>query len=102
MKMKLTVLVVLATGLLTLARAGVESQVNDLIPRLAAAQEQERYAPQQELLALVANASRPGAETERLELATLLAAKAADAAVPQPARVWIVRQLEYIGGAEIA
>ena len=27
-------------------------------------------------------------------------AVAADAAVPQPARVWIVRQLEYMGGAE--
>jgi HEAT repeat protein len=100
MKNKVAVLFVLASGLMTLARAGVESQVNDLIPRLAAAKEQERYVPQQELQALVANASRPGAEKERLELATVLAAKAADAAVPQPARVWIVRQLEYIGGGE--
>ena len=46
------------------------------------------------------NAARPGAEAERAELAKVLAAKATDAAVPQPARVWVVRQLEYIGAAE--
>ena len=53
-----------------------------------------------ELQNLALNAARPGAEAERAELATILAAKAADAAVPQPARVWVVRQIEYIGAAE--
>ena len=82
------------------AFAGVEQSVNDLIPRLAATKVEDRYSAQMELQQLAANAARPGAEAERAELAKLLAAKATDAAVPQPARVWIVRQLEYISAAE--
>src|ERR1035437_8756604 len=82
------------------AFAGVEQSVNDLIPRLAAAKVEDRYSAQMELQQLASNASRPSAETERAELAKLLAAKATDPAVPQPARVWIVRQIEYIGAAE--
>src|ERR1019366_3811126 len=82
------------------AFAGVEQAINDLIPRLAAAKVEDRYSAQMELQQLASNASRPGAEAERAELAKLLAAKATDSAVPQPARVWIVRQIEYIGAAE--
>ena len=82
------------------AFAGVEQTVNDLLPKLADPNVRDRYSPQMELQNLALNASRPGAETERAELATILAAKAADTTVPQPARVWIVRQLEYIGAAE--
>lgn len=77
-----------------------EQAVNDLIPRLAAPRIEDRLAPQNELQAMASKASRPGAETERLALARILAAKAADGSVPQPARVWFVRQLEYIGAAE--
>ncbi len=87
-------------GLAQAASAGVEQTVNDLLPKLAAAKVEDRYAPQMELQALALNAARPGAEAERAELAKVLAAKATDPAVPQPARVWVVRQLEYIGGAE--
>jgi HEAT repeat protein len=82
------------------AFAGVEQTVNDLLPRLADPNVRDRYGAQMELQKLALNAARPGAEAERAELATVLAAKAADATVPQPACVWIVRQLEYIGGAE--
>jgi HEAT repeat protein len=82
------------------ALAGVEQTVSDLIPKLAAAKVEDRYASQMELQALALKAGRPGAESERSELAKVLAAKAADATVPQPARVWIVRQLEYIGARE--
>ena len=82
------------------AFAGVEQAINDLIPRLAAAKVEDRYSAQMELQQLAANAARPGAETERAELAKLLAAKATNPAMPQPARVWIVRQIEYIGAAE--
>jgi HEAT repeat protein len=53
-----------------------------------------------ELQQIAANASKPGADAARLELGRLLAGKAADATIPQPARVWIVRQLEYMGRAE--
>lgn len=80
--------------------AGVEQSVNDLIPTLAAAKVEDRYSAQMELQHLAANAARPGAEAERAELAKVLAAKAADPTVPQPARVWIVRQIEYIGAEE--
>jgi len=82
------------------AFAGVEQTVNDLLPRLAAGRVEDRYSAQMEFQQLAAHAARPGAEAERAELAKVLAAKAIDAAVPQPARVWIVRQLEYIGAAE--
>ena len=51
------------------AFAGVEQTVNDLIPKLAAEKVEDRYAPQMELQSLAANASRPGAEAERAELA---------------------------------
>src|ERR1017187_8614843 len=82
------------------AFAGVEQTVSELLPRLAAAKVEDRYGAQMELQQLAANAARPGAEAERTELAKVLAAKATDPAVPQPARVWIVRQIEYIGAAE--
>ena len=82
------------------AFAGAEQTVNDLLPRLAAAKVEDRYSAQMELQRLALNAARPGAEAERAELAGILAAKAVDSAVPQPARVWVVRQLEYIGAAE--
>ena len=82
------------------AFAGIEQSINDLLPRLVAAKVEDRYSAQMELQQLASNASRPGAEAERVELAKVLAAKATDPAVPQPARVWIVRQIEYIGAAE--
>ena len=82
------------------AFAGAEQTVNDLLPKIAAAKVEDRYSAQIELQNLALNAGRPGAEAERAELASILAAKATDAAVPQPARVWVVRQLEYVGAAE--
>lgn len=82
------------------AFAGAEQTVNDLLPKLAAARVEDRYRAQMELQNLALNAGRPGAEAERVELANILAAKATDSDVPQPARVWVVRQLEYIGAAE--
>ena len=82
------------------AFAGAEQTVTDLLPRLAAARVEDRYSAQIELQNLAVNAGRPGAEAERVELANILAAKATDSDVPQPARVWVARQLEYIGAAE--
>lgn len=82
--------------------AGVASaaSLDELIPRLADPVVTNRYAAQMELQALAADAAKPGNEAARLALSKQLAAKAADAAVPQPARVWIVRQLEHIGRGE--
>ena len=80
--------------------ATAEETINTLIPKLAAPNMPDRYAAQMELQQMAAAASKPGAGAARTDLGKLLAAKAADAAVPQPARVWIIRQLEYMGGAE--
>ncbi|HWH70998.1 MAG TPA: HEAT repeat domain-containing protein, partial [Candidatus Sulfotelmatobacter sp.] len=98
--MKTRIFVAFVCALSTLAFAGVEQSVNDLIPKLASQKVEDRYAAQMELQALAANASRPGAPAERAELAKILAAKTTETAVPQPARVWLVRQLEYIGASE--
>jgi len=100
MKLKALLATMFGCALALAAFAGVEQTVNDLIPRLAAAKVEDRYSAQMELQHLAANAARPGAEAERAELTKILAAKATDAAVPQPARVWIVRQLDYFGAAE--
>jgi HEAT repeat protein len=100
MNSKTILATVFGCALALTAFAGVEQTVNDLIPKLAAIKVEDRYSAQMELQHLAANAARPGAEAERAELATILAAKATDAAAPQSARVWIVRQLEYIGAAE--
>ena len=92
----------LAVAGLALAASAADDQqaINDLIPRLADPVVGNRHAAEMELQALTANASKPGNEAQRLAFATALAAKAADASVPQPARVWIIRQLQYMGGAE--
>jgi HEAT repeat protein len=93
-----------ATFVLTLlsavAVANVVQDVDELIPGLGAEKVEDRYAPQMKLQALALNAARPGAEAERVQLAKILAARVTDPFVSQPARVWLVRQLEYIGGAE--
>ena len=100
MKAKLSLLAVLLCGMPVIGVAGVEQTVNELVPALAAPTVRDRYAAQMELQNLAVKAARPGAEVERSDLAKVLAAKAADPSVPQPARVWIVRQIEYIGAAE--
>ncbi|MEI7730455.1 MAG: HEAT repeat domain-containing protein [Verrucomicrobiota bacterium] len=76
------------------------NKINELIPQIAADKVEDRYAPQIELQLLCADASKPGAEAERATVAKYLSTKAADASVKQPARVWIVRQLERMGSAE--
>lgn len=90
----------LFVALTTGAMAGVAESVDALIPKLASPNMEERYAPQMELQAMAAQAARPGAEAERAALVKVLLAKAADAAVPSPARVWMVRQIELIGAGE--
>jgi len=80
--------------------AGEEQAVNELIPKLADEKVENRYAAQMALQDIASNASKPGNAAARKALGKILAAKAADPSLPQPARVWIVRQLEYMGGDE--
>lgn len=93
---------ILALAVVTCAARGAdfEQAVNDLIPRLADPNVPARYPAQMQLQELAANAAAPGREADRAALAKVLAAKAGDATVPQPARVWIVRQLERMGRGE--
>ena len=94
------IFILFALGLVSTVSADFVQTVNDLIPKLASPDVPSRYAAQMELQALASPTSAAGHEAERAELATLLAGKAADDTVPQPARVWIVRQLEYMGAGE--
>jgi HEAT repeat protein len=96
----LTLAALALTLLSTVAFANVAQTVDELIPGLSADRVEDRYDYQMKLQALALNAARPGAESDRVELAKILAARATDPYVPAPARVWLVRQLEYIGGAE--
>lgn len=80
--------------------ADYEKTVNDLIPKLADTNVPARYPAQIELQTVAADASKPGNAADREALGKVLAARAVDASVPQPARVWIVRQLENMGAAE--
>ncbi|MCX7886701.1 MAG: HEAT repeat domain-containing protein, partial [Verrucomicrobiae bacterium] len=83
--------------------AGVVSAVtlDELIPGLADPVVTNRYAAQVQLEVLAADAAKPGNEAARVALSKQLAAKVVDPAVPQPARVWIVRQLELMGRGEV-
>lgn len=78
----------------------VTASLDELVTRLGAADVGSRYDAQMQVLAMAAAASAPGNDARRAELATTLAAKASDAAVAQPARVWLVRQLEHMGRGE--
>ena len=97
---RMSIALLLAAVPVLTAGAGVAESVEALIPKLAAPNLEERYEPQMELQAMASKAARPGAEAERAELAKVLLAKAADASVPAPARVWMVRQIELIGAGE--
>lgn len=94
--------VLLAVMSLPLAGFGADygKAIEDMIPKLANPDVPARYSAQMELQDLASKASTPGHVAERQALGQALAAKAADESVPQPARVWMVRQLEYMGGAE--
>lgn len=95
----LTLAVVLSSAS-AMRAADYAAQVQNLIPRLADADVPARYAAQMELQDLASNSSKSGNEEARGALGRVLADFASDGDVAQPARVWIVRQLEYMGGEE--
>lgn len=96
----LSPLVALAAFSSAAIAADFEQAVDEFIPGLADANVPARYAVMMQLQTLAAEAGKPGNEADRLTLSRVLAAKAIDASVPQPSRVWIVRQIEYIGKDE--
>lgn len=96
----LPVVALLSMALALPASSGAGESVDALIPRLAATNVTDRYSAQMEVQAAALDAARPGAEPQRVAFARTIASRAADPQIPQPARVWLVRQLEYIGHAE--
>jgi HEAT repeat protein len=80
--------------------ADFEKAVSDLIPRMADDNVPARYDAWMELQELAADAGKPGNEAARAALVKVLTARVTDTTVPQPATVWIIRQLENIGRAD--
>jgi HEAT repeat protein len=77
-----------------------EEKASVLAPNLTSAPAKDTPSAQTLLGELVAQADRPGAEAERAAAAAWLLAKAADTTLPQPARVFLVLQVERIGAGE--
>lgn len=70
-----------------------------LLPGAAAEKIEDRAAPQQAIDAMCVFASRPGADAERATLCKALLARIGDDQ-KRPVRIWLLRQLERIGGSE--
>ena len=100
----------LATACVLAARPGsvpvapeTMPQVKDLdalIPAAGGDDPQARGNAQKAIEVMAMNAARPGAEAERAAVAKALAAKLGPA-TPQLARVWLLRQLQLMGRAEV-
>ncbi len=80
-------------------RTAYAQVIATLIPGLAADALPDRETPQMTLERIASHAARPGAEPERAALSAELAARLGPD-VPPAARLWLLRQLERIGGAE--
>jgi HEAT repeat protein len=105
-----TLLVLLAAASLDAAGVGAVpaapaavpelKELDSLIAGVASDDIQTRANAQKAIEVMAFNASRPGAEAERVACAKAMAAKLG-AATPAPARVWLLRQLQWIGRAEV-
>jgi HEAT repeat protein len=69
------------------------------LPKISVAEIQERGGPAKEYQSICWRAARPGAEVERQATAEAIAAKLGDD-MPKPARLWLVKILQHVGGAE--
>ena len=74
--------------------------LDTLVPDSAGDDLQKRANAMKAIEVMAMNAARPGAEAERAAVSQALAAKLVPA-TPQMARVWIIRQLQLIGKAEV-
>lgn len=75
-------------------------QIDELIPKLADANFEARYAPQMAFRDLASIAGRPGAESERKAFVAAVLERLAADKTPPAAKVWFVRELEHIGKGE--
>ncbi|UCG15164.1 MAG: HEAT repeat domain-containing protein [Phycisphaerales bacterium] len=88
-----------ATGALAEWESEYAARIEPLLAPMGAPQIPDRREPQQIFEAMCLEASRPGAEIQRVALCTVITARL-DPSVAQPARVWMLRQLERISGRE--
>ncbi len=89
----------LKLGSIELGKA-YDDLLKEMIPKLAADEVKDRYPIQMDLQKLALYTTRPGGEVERKALSIALGTAAGQAAVKQPARVWLARLLEYTGAEE--
>lgn len=78
--------------------AEYKAALDSLLPGLSKDRVEERHETQQIVQNIGSHAGRPGAEAERRAFSK--AALAAMTSASQPAKVWLVRQLEVVGGNE--
>jgi hypothetical protein len=115
MKLALTAALTLAVALLAAGYAQAQAKgvypekpatmpavkdLDTLVPDSASDDLQKRANAMKAIDVMAMNAARPGAETERAAVSLALAAKIVPA-TPQFARVWLIRQLQAIGKAEV-
>ena len=115
MKLALTVALTLTIALLAAGYAQAQAKgvypekpatmpavkdLDTLVPESAGDDLQKRANAMKAIEVMALNAARPGAEAERAAVSQALAAKLVPA-TPQFARVWIIRQLQLIGRAEV-
>ena len=102
-------IVAAAAGVLTAAAGGQDTAnletaygaiIDALLPGIGHAEELEREQPQRAFEKICLEAGRPGAETRRAALCRAIVARLG-AETAQPARVWMLRQVERIGRAEV-
>ncbi len=73
--------------------------IEALLPKMGSEDPAEAKQPQQDLQAICWRAGRPGAEAERAAVCKAIAARLA-ADTPNPAKAWLLLQLERVGRAE--
>lgn len=80
--------------------AGDVENLRSLLPGLAGDNLKDRESAQKSFEKICHRAARPGAEAERLAVCTAIAAMLGPG-TKRPARVWMLKQLQYIGGPEV-
>jgi HEAT repeat protein len=82
-----------------LTRASIERRLDEWLPGMGAPNLVDRERPQQEFEQLCFRVGRPGAEAARALLCRAVIVHIGPQ-TPRPARVWLLRQLERLSGAE--
>ena len=76
------------------------ARIDALVPKLASEDPPTRQQARQDFENLCHQATRPGAAAERVALCKLIVERLGED-TPLPARLWMLRQLANIGGAEV-